>query len=75
MQGLELLENKDFYNHLMYRIQEKLVAINELKESNETITQQAGELAILSKILALKEGANEKVLNEKINILKKQISF
>jgi len=63
MQGLELTETKDFYNYLMYHIQEKLVAINDLKALNESITQQAIELAILSKLLALKEGADEKMIN------------
>ena len=74
--NLQFKSSKDYYDYLMFQIQERLVAIDELKSGSKNfdlLSKQVGDLAVLSKLLALSEGVDEQVLNQRLNELKNKV--
>lgn len=83
--NLQFKSSKDYYDYLMFQIQERLVAIDELKSENNykkecekinlgnELVKQAAELAVLSKLLAISEGVDEQVLNKRLEELKSKL--
>ncbi len=75
-QNLNFKSSKDYYDYLMFQIQEKLVAIDELKSANKSfddVVAQVADLAVLSKLLALNEGVDEEALNTRLDELKSKL--
>lgn len=75
-QNLNFKSSKDYYDYLMFQIQEKLVAIDELKSANKSfddVLLQVAELAAFSKLLALNQGIDEQFLNQKMEELKAKV--
>ena len=73
---LQFKSSKDYYDYLMFQIQERLVAIDELKSANKSfddVLAQVSDLAVLSKLLALNEGVDEQVLNQRLQELKSKV--
>ncbi len=74
--NLQFKSSKDYYDYLMFQIQERLVAIDELKSSSKDfnlLSKQVADLAVLSKMLALSEGVDEQVLNQRLQELKSKV--
>ena len=73
---LQFKSSKDYYDYLMFQIQERLVAIDELKSGSrnfDLLSKQVADLAVFSKLLALSEGVDEQVLNQRLNELKNKV--
>ena len=73
---LQFKSSKDYYDYLMFQIQERLVAIDELKSGSrnfDLLSKQVADLAVFSKLLALSEGVDEQVLNQRLNELKSKV--
>jgi len=66
---------KEYHDFLMFELQKHLVEINELKDSKDPhIVNEAADLAILAKMLALSEGADESVFSDRFEKFKQNIS-
>lgn len=65
---------KEYYDFLMYQIQSHMVEIDELKTNEDPhLIKEAADIALLSHILAINEGADEKTFKERINKIKEKI--
>ncbi|HIH43453.1 TPA: hypothetical protein HA246_07485 [Candidatus Woesearchaeota archaeon] len=76
LDNLQFKSSKDYYDYLMFQIQERLVAIDELKSANKSfddVLAQVSDLAVLSKMLALNEGVDEQSLNQRLQELKGKV--
>jgi len=59
----------------MLQIQEHLVEINDLKEEKDPHSvKEMIDLSILTRMLALNQGADKKLFNQRFNKFKKKIS-
>ncbi|MBS3158562.1 hypothetical protein J4206_04710 [Candidatus Woesearchaeota archaeon] len=76
LDNLQFKSSKDYYDYLMFQIQERLVAIDELKSNNTNFSElvkQVSDLAVLSKLLAISEGVDEQILNQRLQELKSKV--
>ena len=76
LDNLQFKISKDYYDYLMFQIQERLVAIDELKSNNTNFSElvkQVSDLAVLSKLLAISEGVDEQILNQRLQELKSKV--
>ena len=65
---------KEYYDFLMFQIQSHMVEIDELKCNDDPhLIKESTDIALLSHILAISEGANEKTFKERINKIKEKI--
>ena len=65
---------KEYYEFLMFEIQGHIVEINDLKEEkNSHAIKEMVDLAILSKMLALHEGANKSTYSERLKKFEQKI--
>lgn len=71
--GLDQVKTKEMYDFLMFEIQKQMVAIDDLKQSNTSTTKDAADLAILSKLLAFSEGADDKLMKERMEQMKRTL--
>lgn len=59
----------------MMQIQEHLVEINDLKEEKDPhATKEIIDLSILTRLLALQQGANKNLFNQRFKKFKKKIN-
>ncbi|MBU1005077.1 MAG: hypothetical protein KJ561_04575 [Nanoarchaeota archaeon] len=66
-------DTKGYYEFLMFEVQKHIVEINDLKENkNPHVKKEIVDLAILSKMLALNEGANKGTYNERLKKFKEK---
>lgn len=68
-------QKEDSYEFLMLEIQKHLVEINDLKENRDPHTiKEIIDLSVLTRLLALNEGANKKLFDERFKKFKKKIN-
>ena len=66
---------KDYYDFLMFHIQSHLVEIDDMKCSKDPkLEKEVADIALLSYLLAVHEGASEKDFKERIEQIKAQIT-
>ena len=62
---------KEFYDTLMFEIQSRMVMIDDMKsDKNPDVINACADIAILSKMLALHEGASEDTFKEQLTKVK-----
>jgi hypothetical protein len=66
---------EEYFDFLMMEIQQHLVEINDLKENNDPhAVSEMIDLSILTRLLALQEGADKKLFNERFRKFKEKAS-
>lgn len=66
-------DDKEFYEFLMFKIQSKMVDIQETKDKNQDCSKEASDIYMLSKLLSMCEGADDDKKKESLEALKEEI--
>lgn len=65
---------KDYYDFLMFHLQSHMIEIDDLKQGrNPHYVKEIVDLAILAKLLALSEGADDSVFQERYKRFEEKI--
>jgi hypothetical protein len=68
-------DKKEYYEFLMLEIQKHLVEINDLKENKDPhCVKEIIDLSVLTRLLALQEGANKTLFTQRFKKFKQKIN-
>ena len=68
-------DNQEYYDFLMLEIQKHLVEINDLKEKKDPhCIKETIDLSVLTRLLALQEGANKDLFSQRFKKFKQKIN-
>ena len=66
---------KEYYDFLMYQLQSHLVEVDDLKQNNDDhYIKEIADIAILAKLLAISEGADDDIFRERYGRFKEKIT-
>jgi hypothetical protein len=65
---------KEYYDFLMFQLQSHMIEIDDLKQNGDShYVHEIADIAILAKLLALAEGADDSVFEERYNRFREKI--